>query len=138
MLSETWSDGTPVEQSSDAGQWAIVELMGHKVVAGRVRQDTALGPALMRVDVPATSAFPAFTQFFSDNAIYCVTVVSEDVARSAAESYKANPVSVYAPDLVTRDEHERQVDALRQQMARLSRGLPAPDDDDEEHVEPRR
>jgi hypothetical protein len=131
LQEQAWQEGQP----DQAGQYAIVELMGRKVIAGRVQQDVTLGPALMRVDVPATSAYPAYSAFYGTAAIYCVTVVSEDVARRAAESWKVNPVSVYAPELVTRQEHETAVDRLQQQIARMSRGLPAPDDGNEETVE---
>ncbi len=37
-------------------QWAIVELMGRKVVAGKASKSVLFGPPLLRVDVPATGA----------------------------------------------------------------------------------
>jgi hypothetical protein len=45
-------------------QWGIVELMGHKVVAGRISKSEEFGTVLLRVDVPATSAYPEFTQMY--------------------------------------------------------------------------
>jgi len=66
------------------GQYAIVELMGHKVVAGLVSKSEMLGKPMLRVDVPATSAYPEFTQFYGETAIYCVTFVSEEVAQLTA------------------------------------------------------
>jgi arylsulfatase A-like enzyme len=103
--------------------WAIVELMGHKVVAGKVSKSELVGPPKLRVDVPATSAFPEFTQLYGDAAIYCVTFVSEDVARRTAEANKTNPVSVYVPDLVTREQLEETIKKYKEQITFL-RALP--------------
>lgn len=113
-------------------QWAIVELMGRKVVAGRVEKSILLGPPMLRVDVPATSAFGAFTQFYGDTSIYCVTFVSEEVARRTAEETKVNPVSVYVPTLVDVDkfnELKSQAAELQREVYRLKR-LPEPVDHD--------
>jgi hypothetical protein len=104
--------------------WGIVELMGHKVVAGLVSKSEMLGEALLRVDVPATSSYPEFTQFYGTSAIYCVTFVSEEVARRTAEANKVNPVSVYVPDLVTREQLEKTVQQYKDRIDQL-RGLPS-------------
>lgn len=40
---------------SDAGEgfeWAIVEIFGHRVVAGRVREEERFGAKMLRIDVP--------------------------------------------------------------------------------------
>jgi hypothetical protein len=110
------------EQSSP---WGIVELMGHKVVAGQVSKSELLGNPMLRVDVPATSTYPAFSQFYGQTAIYCVTFVSEEVARLTAEQSKVNPVSVYAPNIISAERHQAEVDHLREEIRKL-RALPAP------------
>ena len=114
----------------EAGQYAIVELMGHKVVAGLVTKSEMLGKPMLRVDVPATSIYPEFTQFYGETAIYCVTFVSEEVAKLTAESNKVNPVSVYVPELVSRERHEEIVNRYRNQIEAMRRGFPDPDDDE--------
>lgn len=111
--------------------YAIVELMGHKVVAGKVSKSEMLGKPMLRVDVPATSAFREFTQFYGDDAIYCVTFVSEDVARLTAEQTKVNPVSVYVPELITKEKHQEIIEQYRKQIERL-RALPDPDREDDQ------
>lgn len=123
-------------EAIETGQYAIVELMGHKVVAGLVTKSEMLGKPMLRVDVPATSAFGEFTQLYGESAIYCVTFVSEEVARLTAEQNKVNPVSVYVPELVTRQRHEEVIQRYDEQIERLKRGLPAgpqrdPQDEDE-------
>ena len=108
------------EQQSST--WAIVELFGHKTLAGRVTKDTSLFP-LLRIDVPATEAAPEFTAEYGPGAIYGITYVSEEVARRTAQAIKANPVVVYNPDLVTREQFDRMQDEYRKRIADL-RALP--------------
>jgi hypothetical protein len=107
---------------SNDNQWAIVELMGHKVVAGMVAKSEMLGKPMLRVDVPATSAFPEFTQFYGETSIYCVTFVSEDVARLTAEQSKVNPVSVYVPDLISRSQYEKAIGVYQEKIKLLQDG----------------
>lgn len=113
-------------------QWAIVELMGHKVVAGYVAKSEMFGKPLLRVDVPATSLYSAYTQFYGIDAVYCITPVSEAVAKTVAESHKIDPVSVYTPELVTREQHEEALRQLREQVTRMrdQRALPGRSDDE--------
>ena len=108
--------------------WGIVELMGHKVVAGMVSKSEMLGKPMLRIDVPATSTYPEFTQFYGDGSIYCVTFVSEEVARLAAEETKVNPVSVYVPELVTKQQHQEMIEQLQNKIKQL-RALPDPNDE---------
>jgi hypothetical protein len=108
-------------------QFGIVELMGHKVVAGAISKDEMLGKPMLRVDVPATSAFPGFTQFYGEAAIYCVTFTSEEVANRVAEQNKTNPVSVYTPTLVTAEQLQEAKDAYNARLDALRRQLPAGD-----------
>jgi ribosome modulation factor len=134
---EQMVSSTPAESINENGhvailpdeQWGIVELMGRKVVAGRISKSEMLGVSLMRVDVPETKNYPAYTAFYSDKALYGVTFVSEEVARRTAESVSANPVSVYVPDLVTReayDEIKARWEQTQEEIYRLKR-LPAGD-----------
>lgn len=113
------------------GQFAIVELMGRKVVAGYVTEEVVYGKAMLRVDVPATSAFPPFTQYYGAEALYCVTPVSEDVAKLTAEANRVNPVSVYVPNLITREQVEGTIERYKREIESLKRGLPEPEIDEE-------
>lgn len=129
--------------SDEVKTWAIVELMGHKVVSGLVSKSEMLGKPLLRVDVPATSTYPEFTQFYGEAAIYCVTFVSEEVAKRTAEANKTNPVSVYVPDLITMEQLQNVHNEYQERIRRLQRQLPetvrVDDDDlpdDEEEDEP--
>jgi len=128
------------ELPNDEGQWAIVELMGHKVVAGRVCKSEMMGGPLLRVDVPATSAYPEYTQFYGTAAIYALTFVSEEVARRTAEHQQVNPVSVYVPELVTiekfKEAQERWEEKISQLRKQLPQETPSWADDEEDIEEP--
>lgn len=72
--------------------WAIVELMGHRKLAGELREVTIAGGAFLRLDVPSQ---PPVTQFYGSSAIYCITPTTEDLARKVAEAARPTPVSRY-------------------------------------------
>lgn len=106
-------------------QWAVVELFGHKTIAGQITKETNPFP-LLRIDVPATSDYPDYTVEYGPTAIYGITYVSEEVARATAESLRVRPINVYTPDLVTRAEFEKTVDQYKQAISKL-RALPSGD-----------
>lgn len=66
--------------------WAIVELMGHRRIAGEVATVAQFGVEMLRVDIPTE---PPMTQFYGGSAIYCLTPCSEAVARGLAPKRQA-------------------------------------------------
>jgi len=109
---------------TESGQWAIVEIMGRKVVSGYITQAVQFGLPMLRIDVPATSIWPAFTQDYGAQAIYAITYVSEEVAKLTAEANKVNPVAVYVPDL---DAAKRAMLENEQLHKRLEQLMSLPD-----------
>jgi hypothetical protein len=101
------------DESNDSATldtWAIVEVMGHRKYAGRVTEQQIAGAGLVRVDVPEvtvtkyggreTSTVPAFSKLIGPASIYCITPVSEELARKAATriAYEGgDPIPVYIP-----------------------------------------
>jgi hypothetical protein len=68
--------------------WAILELMGHRRLAGYVQEVELAGHGMIRLDVPADSdqngeTFQA-TQFYSPGSVYCLTPTTEEIARAAS------------------------------------------------------
>src|SRR5687768_7952526 len=89
--------------------WAIVELFGHKKIAGRVTEQVIGGGAFVRVDVPASKHYAAYTKLLGNGAIYAITPVDEAIARKALEYINADPIPVYIPpdrQLGTGDQHD--------------------------------
>lgn len=67
-------------------EWAIVELMGHRRLAGHVSDVPMFGTSMLRLRVPAKDPAGGWRaeQFYGAPAIYCVTPCDEDTARKAA------------------------------------------------------
>jgi hypothetical protein len=84
--------------------WAIVELMGHRRLAGYVREAEQYGATMLRLDVPDAEDGSDLiaTQFYGGSAIYCVTPTDEDTARKVAALAQPSPVQRWelraAPD----------------------------------------
>lgn len=76
-------------------QWAIVEIMGHQNYAGRVTEETIGGASFVRVDVPQCGEIAPFTKLFGGSSIYCITPVTEEVARLRAERLQKAPLDVW-------------------------------------------
>ena len=88
-----------MDEKTGFEEWAIVELFGRQVIAGKVTEQVIGGGALIRVDVPETEQEPAFTKFFGQGAIYSIMPVSEAVARLAVKQFRTDPITVYIPGL---------------------------------------
>lgn len=99
-------------------EWAVVEIMGHRRLAGRVTEERIAGADLLRVDIPAGDAFT--TQYYGGSSIFCLTPVTEQVARAAAARNQPEPVHRWelpavpaAVDL----QVEEQIDAMEENHA---------------------
>lgn len=81
-------------------QPAIVELMGHAVIAGVVNEEEHAGAKMLRVDVPEVDGRAPFTKFFGGSAVYAVTPTDQATMVAAAEKLTVRPVALYVlPDL---------------------------------------
>lgn len=76
-------------------QWCILEIMGHQRYAGLVSEQALGGASFVRIDVPECDRVPAFSKMFGASSIYCITPVSEDVARMTAKGLRRTPLQVY-------------------------------------------
>lgn len=79
--------------------WAILELMGHRRLAGYVREVELFGVKQCRIDIPAvlgedgaTEVQPPVTQFYGGGAVYCLTPTTEEIARAVGRSSRPAPV----------------------------------------------
>lgn len=88
--------------------WAIVELMGHRRLAGYASQVEMFGAAMLRLDIPAKEGLSA-TQFYSGGSIYCLTPTTEETAKAFALRNQPTPVQrweIAPPDRMITN-HER-------------------------------
>ena len=116
------ADAAP-EQDAPA-QWAILELMGHQRLAGRVSQQSFGGAQLIRVDVPEVvttgtayqdgqrvdtmDVIPAHTRSLGAASIYSINWVDEAAATVAAHSIRHRPINHYSLRSVLQDLPEAQ------------------------------
>lgn len=84
-----------MSESAKFSEWCVLELMGHRRLAGRVTEDTIAGAGVLRLDVPGEDGEPDVTQFYAPSALYCLTPVTEAVARAMAQRYRPVPVHRY-------------------------------------------
>jgi hypothetical protein len=73
--------------------WAVVELMGHVRMAGRLTEVELFGSKLARIDIPnGRGGFT--TQFFTAQSVYRITPTTEELARRVTGSNQA-PIHRY-------------------------------------------
>jgi len=65
--------------------WARVELMGHRIRYGLIREVEMFGTKLLRVDVH--NSVGVATEFYGGGSIYCLRPVTEEEARKYSEPY---------------------------------------------------
>lgn len=72
--------------------WVILELFGHRRLAGYVREQEIAGTAFIRLDVPGRDGQPIATQFYSAASLYCLTPTTEEIARAVALANRPTPI----------------------------------------------
>jgi hypothetical protein len=83
-----------IQQSPFPETWALVELMGHTKVAGRITEEAHFGTPLMRCDIP-TGPDSYFTQWYGGSAIFRITPIEEAAARAFTARSQPQPVQPY-------------------------------------------
>jgi len=73
------------------GSWAIVELMGHRRLAGWVTEESRFGSPMLRIDIPGAGETRT-TQYYGNQSIYCVTPTTEEIATAIAKRCQPAPV----------------------------------------------
>jgi hypothetical protein len=77
--------------SEESESWAIVELMGHVKMAGRLTEEERFGSKLGRLDIPMGDG-PFGTIYFNAASVYRITVCTEEVARVVSARNQPEPV----------------------------------------------
>lgn len=81
------------------GRWAIVEQMGHKTMAGLVREVILAGVPMLRVDVPEGDKPIAdgavATQYIHASSLYALTPTAEAIVRKVAARTRPEPPATW-------------------------------------------
>lgn len=81
-------------QDQPFAEWAIVEMLGHRRLAGHVQEVQIAGHGFLRLDIPeAADGDPARTQLVAPGSVYALHPVTEATARRAAQAWRPEPVS---------------------------------------------
>ena len=82
-----------VVEAANFDGWAIVELMGHRVRSGLVKEVEIAGGKMLRVDIH-THDGSVVTEFYGASAIYSLRPCTEAIARAESSGYNdPRPVS---------------------------------------------
>lgn len=87
----TTAAASDVDQADTFDTWAIIELMGHRRLAGHVTEVQLAGHGYLRLDIPAAGQDPARTQFISPASVYALHPTGEETARAAAAKWRPAP-----------------------------------------------
>lgn len=74
-------------------EWCIVELLGHRRLAGYVQEVQLAGAGFLRLDIPEADGDPGRTQYIAPGSVYALHPVGEATARRAAQAWRPEPVS---------------------------------------------
>jgi hypothetical protein len=80
--------------------WALVELMGHSRIVGKLSEHVLGANVFLRVDVPGHGDQPAMTKFFSPSAIYAITPIDEKLAMEQITQWDPKPVAILQSPLL--------------------------------------
>jgi len=72
--------------------WCVLELMGHRRLAGYVREQEIAGHGFLRIDIPGSADHAPATQFYSPGSVYALTPTTEEIARAFARDARPEPV----------------------------------------------
>jgi hypothetical protein len=92
-----------VTEQTTFAHWVILELMGHRRLAGWLTEEEIGGATFLRLDIPDEAS-----QFYSPSAVYCITPTTEEIARRVAAG--ANPAPVQRWELPPAPSSDRDED----------------------------
>ena len=77
--------------------WAILEIMGHRRLAGYVQEASIGGGAFLRIDIykSAESNLTSdeyTTQYYAASSVFCITPTTESTARLVSNTHNYQPV----------------------------------------------
>ena len=81
-----------MENDKSYAEWSILELLGHRRLAGYVTEQEIAGKGFLRIDIPGPDA-TTVTQFYSPDSVYGLTPTTEEIARRVATRSSPAPVA---------------------------------------------
>lgn len=88
-------------------EWCILELMGHRRLAGWLSEQEIAGRGFLRLDIPCE---PPATQYYNPQSVYAITPTTEAAARSVAKMAQPAPVQHWELPAARRSDDDREPD----------------------------
>lgn len=73
------------------GEWCVIELMGHRRIAGYAYESRIAGQGFIRVDVHDAAGTVLLTQIYAPAAVYCIHPSTRDAVLQLASALKPPP-----------------------------------------------
>lgn len=86
-----WQAVTATQEQGPFAGWVILELLGHRRLAGWMQEIQLAGAGFLRIDVPADDG-TAMTQMYPPGSVYAITPTTEEIARHVAKGCQPEPV----------------------------------------------
>lgn len=84
-------------------EWVILELLGHRRLAGLLTEQQIAGHGFLRLDVPGESDETwSASQWYSPASVYCITPTTEEIARKVARQNRPEPATRWELERETR------------------------------------
>jgi hypothetical protein len=83
---------TETDQQTVFDEWAIIELLGHRRLAGRLREVHLAGAGFLRLDLPETPGHTPQTQYIAPGSVYALHPTTEAIATAVAARCRPEPV----------------------------------------------
>jgi len=124
--------------------FAVLELMGHRRLAGWVSEQEIAGHGMLRIDIPNTGEDQeqrewASTHYYAPAALYSIIPCGKDEAYAIAESQMPQPISEWdvrslLPDIKEQVRRSIEDDVRREYRAAVSAPVvDTYDGDDDDH-----
>lgn len=84
-------------------EWVILELLGHRRLAGHLTEARIAGASFLRIDIPTE---PPATQYYAPGSVYAITPTTEDMARAVARHGTPQPVQRWELPAAAPDDSE--------------------------------
>jgi hypothetical protein len=89
----TTTSQTETQTDSLFAEWVVLELMGHRRLAGYLTEQEISGRGFLRLDIPVgPDGEPAATQLYNPGSVYAITPTTEAIARAVAAGARPAPV----------------------------------------------
>lgn len=96
----------PTEGETIVDQFAVVEIFGHRRLAGRVKEVEQFGTKMLRIDIPTDGDFGKgfTTQLYGGGSLFSVTPCTLEYVEKINRPYQRPALLAPEPEVETEDD----------------------------------